>query len=226
MRCYSLLATVLILSAGALPVEESNVIAVPLDDSHRFHLVDNPSRTSHLTVAKVFRENRAVCVINGGFFDEDFEAVGYYKVDGRVLSSSKSPSLSGYVCIDREGKLSIHFKTVEPNDYVSIFQSGPLLVDPGGKPGIRTNDGKVADRAAIVQLADGTFVFLFHKQTTLLAFSRYILTEYPTADRAVNLDGGPEAGIATRIPSLQIHENTIASKSYIVVKRRGEDAES
>jgi len=226
MHWYSLLATVLMLSAGALPAQETDVIAVPLDGSHRFQLVDNPSRTGHLTVAKVFREHHAVCVINGGFFDEDFAAVGYYKVDGEIRSSRTSPSLSGYVCIDHEGHLSIHYKAVDPTGYDSVFQAGPLLVDPGGKPGIRTNDGKVADRSAIVQLTGGTFVFLFHKQTTLLAFSQYILTEYPTADRAINLDGGPEAGIATRIPSLQIHENTIASKAYIVVKRRDENSET
>lgn len=206
------------LSATAGP----EIIAVFLSNTqHRFQVIDNPSRTEHMTVTSAFRESDAVCAINGGFFDEGFRAVGYYKVDGEVISNQASPGLSGWVCIDKEGRLSIHFKHAEPDRYASVFQCGPMLVDPGGKPGIRSDDGKVADRSAIVQLNDGSFVFLYHSKTTLHALSRYILAEYPSVDRAINLDGGPEAGIATKIPALQIHENTIASKSYIVVHPSG-----
>lgn len=197
------------------------IIAVPLSNGEfRFHLLDNPSRTDHKTVTTAFREPDAECAINGGFFDENFRAVGYYKVDGEVISSHPSPGLSGWVCIDMDGRLSIHFKEADPDQYESVFQCGPMLVDPGGKPGIRSDDGKVADRSAILQLKDGSFVFLYHGETTLYALSQYILAEYPTVDRAINLDGGPEAGIATKIPALRIHENTIASKAYIVVRRR------
>ena len=174
----------------------------------------------------MFRDQRAVCVVNGGFFDENFKPVGYYKVDGKVLNPHKSTSQSGYVCIDANGDLSIHFKDVDPEKYVSVFQSGPLLIDPGGKPGIRNDDGKVADRTCIVQLSDGAFVLLFHAQTTLFALSQYILSEYPTVERALNLDGGPEAGIATKLPTLEIHENTIASKAYIVVTSRKTQGEA
>jgi uncharacterized protein YigE (DUF2233 family) len=225
MLGHGLLALILIFSAASRAAAEPQVIAVALDESYRFQLVDNPSRTDQMTVQKVFRERHAVCVVNGGFFDENFKAVGYYKVDGEVLNPHKSRSQSGYVCIDQDGDLSIHFKDVDPSEYVSVFQSGPLLVDPGGKLGIRNDDGKVADRSAIVQLGDGSFVFLFHPQTTLFALSQYILSEFPAVERAVNLDGGPEAGIATRIPALQIHENTIASKAYLVVTERSEENE-
>ena len=220
-----LLATILLPMAAVLSAAEPQVIAVALDQSYRFQLVDNPSRTEHLTVGKVFREHHAVCVVNGGFFLEDFKALGYYKVDGVVLNPRKAPSPSGYVCIDLNGDLSIHFKDVDPSNYVSVFQSGPLLVDPGGKPGIRGDDGKVADRTAIIRLADGSFVLLFHAETTLFALSQYILAVYPTVERAINLDGGPEAGFATRIPTLQIHENTIASKAYIVVTSKNGPAQ-
>jgi uncharacterized protein YigE (DUF2233 family) len=119
--------------------------------------------------------------------------------------------------MDDAGNLSIHFKTVDPDNYTSVFQAGPMLVDPGGKPGIERDDGNVADRSAIVQLENGSFTLLYHAKTTLYALSQFIRSTYPDVERAINLDGGPEAGIATMIPTLQIHENTIASKSYLVV---------
>jgi uncharacterized protein YigE (DUF2233 family) len=226
MRLLCSLVLLPILVTGVKTPEHPVLIAVPLEESYRFRLVENPDITDHPTVATVFRAFHAVCVINGGFFDENFKPVGYYKVDGEVLSSHASPSLSGYVCIDQEGALSIHYKSVEPDDYVSVFQAGPLLIDPGGKPGIHSDDGKAADRSAIVQLDDGTFVFLFHERMTLFALSQYLLSKYPTADRAINLDGGPEAGIATRIPALRIHENTIASKAYLIAVERNRGAAS
>lgn len=217
-------AFALVLSAVVALAREPDVVAVSLTNAeYRFQLVDNPSLKDHLTVSKVFRERKAECAINGGFFDENFNPVGYYKVDGEVRSSHPSRGLSGYVCIDSEGKLSIHFKKVDPEQYASVFQAGPMLVDPGGKPGIKSDDGKTADRTAIVQLKDGSFAFLYHAKTTLYALSHYILSKYPTVDRALNLDGGPEAGIATKVPSLEIRENTIASKAYVVVKRRKDD---
>ncbi len=218
-------AVIVVLNAGFAIAGDPGVVAVSLTNAeYRFQLVDNPSLKDHLTVSKVFHERKAECAINGGFFDENFNPVGYYKVDGEVRSSHPSRGLSGYVCIDRAGKLSIHFKEVDPENYESVFQAGPMLVDPGGEPGIKSDDGKIADRTAILQLKDGSFVFLYHAKTTLFALSQYILTEYRTADRAVNLDGGPEAGIATRIPTLEFRENTIASKAYIVVseKTKGE----
>ncbi len=217
-----IMAVVAVAAAQSQAAPGPEVIAVPLSNGeYRFQLLDNPSRTEHMTATSAFRESDAVCAINGGFFDEDFRAVGYYKVDGEVILSHPSPGLSGWVCIDKDGRLSIHFKEVDTDQYASVFQCGPMLVDPGGKPGIRSDDGKVADRSAIIQLSDGSFVFLYHSRTTLHALSQYILAEYPTVDRAINLDGGPEAGIATKIPTLRIHENTIASKSYIVVHSGG-----
>ncbi|GMV92015.1 MAG: hypothetical protein AMXMBFR82_17930 [Candidatus Hydrogenedentota bacterium] len=221
LKCM-LLAVVVIAAAQSPVAPGPDVVAVPLSNGeYQFQLVDNPSRTEHMTVTTAFRVSDAVCAINGGFFDENFRAVGYYKVDGEVIVDHPSPGLSGWVCIDKDGRLSIHFKEADPDQYASVFQCGPMLVDPGGKPGIRSDDGKVADRSAILQLNDGSFVFLYHSKTTLHALSQYILAEYPTVDRAINLDGGPEAGIATKMPTLQIHENTIASKAYIVVRGKG-----
>jgi uncharacterized protein YigE (DUF2233 family) len=220
-RCAIAIGISVALATNYAVSDEAESIAVPVSNSsYRFQLIDNESLRDHLTVTQVFREHDAVCAINGGFFDENFRAVGYYKVDGNVLSPHHSRGLSGYVCMDYAGNLSIHFKSVDPDKYTSVFQAGPMLIDPGGKPGIDRDDGKVADRAAIVQLENGSFVMLYHAKTTLYALSQFILTTYPNVERAINLDGGPEAGIATKIPSLQIHENTIASKAYIVVKER------
>jgi tetratricopeptide (TPR) repeat protein len=104
-------------------------------------------------------KNDALLVVNGGFFDMDAEdrltPSGLLIIDGQVLRGVQSGAGSG-VLIASGDRVTID----RSEDFVprpearSGFQSGPLLVDPGGVLGIKLNDFNRVPRTAVCLAGD------------------------------------------------------------------------
>ena len=145
----------------------------------------------------------AAAMINGGYFDASFQPVGLIVKDGQTISEiSKQPALSGVLALfEGNSVLLIPRSSYLPDNAIrSAIQAGPFLVDPGGKPGIRSDDLKKAKRTAIGQTTAGEIVFISTTPCTLYELS-IILTEHPNVigverfESVLNLDGGPSTGL-------------------------------
>ncbi len=149
----------------------------------------------------------AVLAINGGYFDY-IEKNGErgLRPTGLVIAAGKLIHRRGSgsgVIYDKRGRVNIvwsrNIKDWRGAD--DALQAGPLLVDPGGKHGIRKNSGRSARRSVLCLLHDGRFVFVVARTPiTLFDLAGLLSDRRPYGmgcERAINLDGGPSTQVQT-----------------------------
>ena len=164
---------------------------------------------------------REWALINGGFssFHTDVP-LGLLVVDGKVLgtlarerasgagagrSSGEYGGLrwSGLLCQLADGGWRITpASRYVPGQCRQALQSGPVLVEPGGRVGIRDDEptrSRAYVRSAVCLLADGRMQFVVAPQPThLLPFARWLAQMAPAGggcDAALNLSGDTSSGL-------------------------------
>jgi uncharacterized protein YigE (DUF2233 family) len=175
----------------------------------RFRLAVVPSASPFgSTVAELRTEHKAILAINGGFFDIDAQSrltpSGLVIADGHLVAAATDRKKGGSGALySRGGAVEIDLieNAKDVTGVSSAVQVGPLVVDPGGKNGIRRNDLDRQRRSAICRLADGTVAIVLVDG----GLSLYELGELLSSserdggfgcERALNLDGGPSTQVS------------------------------
>ena len=152
-------------------------------------------------VAAFLETPEDVFAIDGGFFERDedgrLSASGLLVVDGEEVAPQHERGGSG-VLHTGDGPVAISYRNrLPPADRLdSAVQVGPILVDPGGKVGIYSNQGDRRRRSAIC-LRPGEIVAIVVDGDGLSLFQLAHVLAIPEAeggvgcDVAINLDGGP-----------------------------------
>lgn len=146
----------------------------------------------------------ATLALNGGFFDVDGRALGLAASGGTILSRF-SPTMSGGVFSVTDGVARLDATAdFDPKQRVDFaIQCRPRLV-VDGHPNVKSNDGHGADRTAMCIRDSGRTVDVILARhlaagagPSLFALGHY-LADTKHCESALNLDGGPSAGVAYR----------------------------
>lgn len=154
---------------------------------------------------EVLDRAHADLVVNAGFFDPKGRPLGLARTDGTTLSPLLKNLSGGVVTV--EGDIARLWEAESftlPESAKFAVQCRPRLV-VGGKPNVKSDDGKRSERTALC-LRDGGKVldlFVIHAKDvgeptgpSLFALGRF-LARHGCQD-ALNLDGGPSTGVAYR----------------------------
>ncbi|HWT05961.1 MAG TPA: phosphodiester glycosidase family protein [Xanthomonadales bacterium] len=180
------------------------------------------------TVSRAFSPP-VVAAVTGGYFGGGYYPKGLLEIGGSVREPARA-NLSGIV-----GSMADDTPVVVPAAGVSTsslkdaIQAGPFIVDPGGAFGIRSDDHQHA-RRAIVFLAGDTIGVALSSSCTLYELAEG-LTRSPAAfgvdrvERALNLSGGPSAGMAVRLPNGRVENDPerIRIRTVLTIRRRTPD---
>lgn len=143
----------------------------------------------------------ALAIVNGGYFETNFAPSTWVKSGGVELAPRRDTHRGGVfavagpkVYLGELGALSF-----EPELAVQSF---PLIVEPGGKPGIHRDDGRRAART-VACLRDGQLSFVLlaaprGEGPTLYEADALLRAQRPRGfgcSAALNLDGGPSSGV-------------------------------
>jgi uncharacterized protein YigE (DUF2233 family) len=147
-------------------------------------------------------ESDALLVVNGGYFSEDYTALGLTIANGQTFGSSYG-DYAGMFAVTQEGVASVRWLRAwpyNPAEYLTdAVQSFPVLVKPGGIMGFPADadDGQVARRAVVAQDTAGNILFIVAPRGyfSLHELAVWLSTSDLGIDTAMNLDGGPSAGI-------------------------------
>jgi uncharacterized protein YigE (DUF2233 family) len=163
------------------------------------------------TVQELRQQSGAVLVVNGGFFDIDQRSrltpSGLLISNGKRIAASTAKEKGGSgVVYERAGAVDIDFiqNLVIDNNVVAAIQVGPLVVDPGGKNGIRRNDFDRQNRSAIGRDRSGKIVIIVVTGGLSLFEIGEVLSAKEAdggfdCERALNLDGGPSTAASFSI---------------------------
>ena len=203
---------------GAANAGELIVVFVD-PEAVRLDVVQNPGRKKLASLAP-----DAQLVMNAGYFTPEFRPTGLLVSQGKVLSpfiSSGGPAGSGVVVVE-DGKVDmLRREDVGArafDDAEIAIQAGPRLIEADGRPGIRSDDGRHANRTFIGADTRGWLVIgVVYRGDgglgggpSLFELQRLLLNLKKPGRRiafALNLDGGPSTGFHLRTdPNLDLVE--------------------
>jgi hypothetical protein len=154
-------------------------------------------------------ETGAALVVNGGYYSIENER---YFPDGQTIINGVARgrslgSRAGMLAIHERGAelRSLALSSYDPSESLrAALQSFPVLVQPGGQPGVRpgTVSPAPARRTVIAQDRAGRILFIVAPQGyfTLHELSVYLTESNLDLDIAINLDGGGSTGILVADP--------------------------
>jgi Phosphodiester glycosidase len=139
-----------------------------------------------------------LAAIGGGYFGARFRPKGLLVIDGAV-HEPEDGGYSGVVGSTRDGRPVLTWADgVDTRTLRYAMQGGPFIVDPGGKPGIRSDDGHRWRRSLVIESGETIAVAvtsacgLYDLMNALLHSPETFGVE--SVDRALNLSGGPSSG--------------------------------
>jgi hypothetical protein len=164
-------------------------------------------------VADLADETGATVAINGGFFYDTGEPDGLLILDGKRIGYARSDWM-GVFSIDDSGAASIG--TATPSSPRYAMQGFPMLIEPGGVMGIRSDD-RVQYRRSILAQSGSTIVAMVVTPISLYELAAALL-DNPGAfglthfDTALNLTGAATTGF---------YAKTAQGKKVLVQARAG-----
>lgn len=143
----------------------------------------------------------ALAIVNGGYFEADFKPSTWLKSGGTELSPRRAARNGGVLAVaaTRHYVGALAGLAFEPELAVQSF---PLIVEPGGRPGIHRDDGRRAARTVACVVA-GQLHFIIiaaPRGDGPTLYEADALLRKPAPDgfgcsAALNLDGGPSSGV-------------------------------
>jgi uncharacterized protein YigE (DUF2233 family) len=179
-----------------------DLTVIHLDAAHaELVVVDQADKRAGSRLPDALKASGCRAGVNGGFFDAGLKPVGLLVAAGREVSPMATDGPSGVLCVGEDGSV----KMLALSDYLAspprcreALQAGPLVVDPGGKPGIRSRDEKRFRRTVVCLDAEGGVRLLVTGELTLWELMEVLLDEKLVGfkvERALNLDGGPSTAL-------------------------------
>ncbi len=181
-------------------------------DQTHFHLkVRQQARAGGQAIDEFMTDSGDVLAINGGFFDTDSRQrhtpSGLLIVDGTLVRDLTDKG-SGVVFATADGVGIVRRQDFRAVRVVHAVQSGPLLVDPGGKLGIYKEDFDRQSRSAICLDGDAIRVVMVEGGLSLLELARVLSSPREagglSCEVALNLDGGPSTQAVARIGAQEL----------------------
>lgn len=147
-----------------------------------------------------FATERPLAAINGGFFQDDYQATALLISDG-IASGASYDGFGGMLAIASDGRVSIRPLRDQPYDpgepLAQAMQSFPMLVFPGGEPAQPDENGERARRSALAIDRAGRLLLIACPTSgfTLRGLAQWLSHSDLAIDRALNLDGGSSTGL-------------------------------
>ena len=174
-----------------------------------------PNFTAQSSSQELINQNHCSVLVNGGFYGQDDQPIGWLISDSQLVSSSvKSRLLNGYFSLD-DGRATI--SAVRSQTAVSLgLQSGPLLIFNSKPLLLNIKDDEPRRRIIIATTTNELIFFAIVGQDSL--FTGPLLTDTPALISAItetigkkltaalNLDGGSASVFYT--PNIHIKEFT------------------
>jgi len=183
-----------------------------------FDLIKNPALLPPQTVLSKVPGDYVV--FNGGYFGHDKLPEGLLVYQGQRLSAVV-PKFSGlFIVKDGRGQIGWFKDLGEQASKADLaVQSGPFIVDPGRRPGIKNETSNIRFlRTVLAMENDGKIsVLLFQTPLTLLQAQNIILKKFPKIDAALNLDGGPSSALIAKSNNYQFSNYPAYSLPYFIV---------
>lgn len=178
------------------------IYGIKISSPHKLKILTDTSKSTTLDNLK--RKYKPTVLINGSFFDENFNPVGLLKINNKTIKKINKVGSSGILAINDQ-KVSIFHKKdyiALNNNFSELMQNGPILVDDLGKSGIYSNDQVYSLRTAVcINEENNPILIVTNKNASMSLWELSQLLIKPekkggfNCKKAINLDGGSSTGM-------------------------------
>lgn len=185
------------------------------------HIILDPSQYNFSVILPAEEDNNGPndLTINGGYFEDDNSPSGLLVSGTQEISPfSNKTGLSGVFFV-RNNKASIIWAKDHQSGSSPQFavQSGPLIIEPGGKRGIRSKEGALYRRTILAVDKNGKLhIIIIKTPASLYACQELLLNKIQNVDAAINLDGGPSTHMKFRLPGKKADFGESNSLPYLI----------
>jgi len=200
--------------------EKINILSL---NKNRFYFDIKENTELPLLVGAWQAENpESVAVINGSFFDENYQATGglWLKGQGKIVSLTGKNTYDGAVIIDENGNLNLNYlpqNNLNLKKEESVLVNFPMLIN-NGKYLLKENGGESARRSLIGE--DEQFVYLINSTAnyfTLYEMMIWVGQNIDGIENLLNLDGGSSAGLSVSGDLIQWQNNSFVSVPNVLL---------
>ena len=163
-----------------------------------------------------------LALINGGYFDQQFNATALVISNGKVFGQSYD-GFGGMLSVDSHGSLSLrslHQQPYNPNteQLEQATQSSPMLI-LGGKRTQFNADASQTRRSVVAMDKQGRLLFIVSPNPifSLDELADVLVSSDLSIETALNLDGGSSTGLYVNGGSSQVSIDSLAKLPIVII---------
>jgi uncharacterized protein YigE (DUF2233 family) len=168
------------------------------------------------------QEEHPLAIINGGFFDQQYNATALVVSNGKVYGESYN-GFGGMLSVDTRGSLSLRSLSQQPYNPNSeqleqATQSVPMLMS-GGKRTQFNADASQTRRSVVAMDKQGRLLFIVSPDPifSLDELADQLVSSDLSIEVALNLDGGSSTGLYVNGGSSQVRIDSLAKLPLVII---------
>jgi len=168
------------------------------------------------------QQQRAIAIINGGYFDQRDNATALVVSNGKVFGESYV-GFGGMLSVDAHGNVSLRSLSRQPFDpnqeeLQQATQSSPMLV-LGGKRTQFSADASQPRRSVVAMDKQGRLLFIVspNQVFSLDQLADQLASSDLSIDAALNLDGGASTGLYANAGSSHVAIDSLVRLPIVII---------
>jgi exopolysaccharide biosynthesis protein len=205
-----------------IPGGDEDTVTIVRFDLHKIKLSVGYQPQQPLLLHEWMQQERALAIINGGYFDQEDIATALVVSNGKFFGESYA-GFGGMLSQDTRGNVrlrSLHQQPYDPNkeQLAQATQSSPMLM-VGGKRTQFNADASQTRRSVVAMDKQGRLLFIASpgQVFSLDQLADQLASSDLSIDVALNLDGGSSTGLYVNGGSPPIEIDSIAKLPLVII---------
>ncbi len=204
------------------PGGDDDTVTIVRFDLHKVKLSVGYQPGQPLLMHEWMQQERAIAIINGGYFDQQNKATALVVSNGKVFGESYA-GFGGMLSADKQGVVSLRSLRQQPYDPANeqleqVTQSTPMLMI-GGKRTQFYADASQTRRSVVAMDKQGHLLFIVSpgQVFSLDQLADQLAASDLSIDMALNLDGGASTGLYVNAGNSHAAVDSLAKLPLVVI---------
>jgi uncharacterized protein YigE (DUF2233 family) len=201
---------------------DDDTVTIVRFDTHKIKVSVGYQPGQPLSMNAWTQQKHPLAIINGGYFDQQFNATALVVSNGKVFGESYT-GFGGMLSVDSRGSISLrslHQQPYNPNSeqLEQATQSVPVLM-LGGKRTQFNADASQTRRSVVAMDKQGRLLFIVSPNPifSLDELADQLVSSDLSIEVALNLDGGSSTGLYVKGGSSQVSIDSLAKLPLVII---------
>ena len=204
------------------PGDNEDTVTIVRFNLNKVHLKVGYQPSKPLAIDEWMRQEQAIAVINGGYFDQNNATTALVVSNGQSYGTSYN-GFGGMLAVDAQGNVSLRSLNQQPYDpnneqLQQATQSSPMLMIDGKRTQFNANSASQR-RSIIAQDTQGRLLFIASPGSafSLDELADILVSSDLSLKTALNLDGGASTGLYVNAGNQHIAIDAVTTLPIVII---------